>query len=132
MHTAPLLNDYFSKEVYLLSGSLSMSENWNKSSGLRIHCFSGKSVVIGPGQYYVSKERVTISTLLGSCVALCLWDSTTGIIGMNHYLLARKARSSAAGGGLNETGRYGIQTVRLLINGMMKIGAQRRHLKAKV
>jgi chemotaxis protein CheD len=109
-----------------------MSEKQHKNSRLLMNHFPGKSVVIGPGQYYVAQEKVTISTLLGSCVAVCLWDSSTGIIGMNHYLLARKARSSAKGCEPNEAGRYGIQAVELLINGMMKIGAQRQYLKAKV
>jgi chemotaxis receptor (MCP) glutamine deamidase CheD len=68
-----------------------MSENRNEVVGYYMNHFSGKSVVIGPGQYYVSQERVTISTLLGSCVAVCLWDSSTGIIGMNSLPSGQKS-----------------------------------------
>jgi chemotaxis protein CheD len=93
--------------------------------------FIGKRVVLGPGNYFVSEERVVISTLLGSCVAVCLWDEQNRIIGMNHFLLAN--RRYAKNGPLchTEAGKYGIHSMELLINGMMKVGARRENLRAK-
>ena len=44
-----------------------------------------------PGQIFVSREAITISTILGSCAAVCLWDSRRKIGGMNHYLLPEGA-----------------------------------------
>jgi len=92
----------------------------------------GKRVILKPGEYFVSKQQVVISTLLGSCVAACLWDEPNKVIGMNHFLLAnrRYARNQPLCG--TEAGRYGVQAMELLINGMMKLGARRENLRAKV
>jgi chemotaxis protein CheD len=92
----------------------------------------GRRVVLKPGEYFVSKQQVVISTLLGSCVAACLWDEPNKVIGMNHFLLAnrRYARNQPLYG--TEAGRYGVQAMELLINGMMKLGARRENLRAKV
>ena len=46
-----------------------------------------KRYVIEPGEHFVSNEAATISTLLGSCIAACLYDPVKKIIGMNHFLL---------------------------------------------
>src|SRR5579863_8531703 len=40
-----------------------------------------------PGQVFVTREPITISTILGSCAAVCLWDRHRKAGGMNHYLL---------------------------------------------
>lgn len=100
---------------------------------MRITQYQGlPRVIIDPGESYVtdSKEEI-ISTLLGSCVAACLYDAERGIIGMNHFLLAQQ--HSAQNNTLlsSESGRYGIHAMELLINQMLKKGAQRSNLKAK-
>ncbi len=88
-------------------------------------------VIIDPGESYVTKKDEIISTLLGSCVAACLYDPVNRVIGMNHFLLAQQ--HSAHNGALlgSEGGRYGIHAMELLINQMLKQGAQRIHIKAK-
>jgi chemotaxis protein CheD len=88
-------------------------------------------ITIDPGESYVTKKNEIISTLLGSCVAACLYDPVNRIIGMNHFLLAQQpaAMNSPLLG--TDEGRYGIQAMELLINKMIKLGAQRIHLKAK-
>ncbi len=98
---------------------------------LPLRSFLGKRVVLGPGEYFVSEERVMISTLLGSCVAACLWDDQSGVIGMNHFLLANSRYAKNGPLCHTEAGKYGIHSMELLINGMMKIGARRENLKAK-
>ena len=88
-------------------------------------------IIIDPGEKYVTKKDEIISTLLGSCVAACLYDPVNRVIGMNHFLLAQQhsAHNSALLGSAG--GRYGIHAMELLINQMLKQGAQRIHLKAK-
>lgn len=80
-------------------------------------------VKVLPGEYYVTDEDMIVSTVLGSCVAVCLTDTERRIGGMNHFLLPD-------GGGA--TGRYGVYAMELLINGLMKAGARRHMLEAKV
>jgi len=80
------------------------------------------------GEYYASKTPAIISTILGPCVAVCLHDKTKGIGGMNHILMPGDApdRENII------DSRYGINAMELLINQMMKLGANRYKLTAKV
>lgn len=93
--------------------------------------FLGERVVLSPGEYFTSGNKVAISTLLGSCVAACLWDETNGIIGMNHFLLANRRYRRNEPLCLTEAGRYGVHSMELLINDMVGLGARRENLKAK-
>lgn len=88
-------------------------------------------IIIDPGESYVTKKNEIISTLLGSCVAACLYDPVNRVIGMNHFLLAQQHSAHNAALLGSEGGRYGIHAMELLINQMLKQGAQRIHLKAK-
>jgi chemotaxis protein CheD len=73
-----------------------------------------------------------VKTLLGSCVAACLYDEESGIAGLNHFLLAAPRYSRSMPLSVTEAGRYGIHAMELLINDMMKLGASRKRLKAKI
>ena len=86
------------------------------------------SILVIQGEYKVSSDpHACLSTLLGSCIAVCLSDTVAGVGGMNHFLLP------AAGGGLDSnTTKYGANSMELLINGLLKRGAQRGRLEAKV
>jgi len=86
---------------------------------------------IDPGEYHVARGNVMISTLLGSCVAACLWDPVTRIIGMNHFLLANNRYALEVPVIQTEAGRYGIHAMELLINAMLKAGAHKSRLQAK-
>lgn len=88
-------------------------------------------ITINPGESYVTKDNEIISTLLGSCVAACLYDPVNHVIGMNHFLLARQHARRNSVLLASESGRYGIHAMELLINQMLKQGAQRVNLKAK-
>jgi chemotaxis protein CheD len=90
-----------------------------------------KRIIIDPGEYYVSSEHVIISTLLGSCVAACLYDPVQKIFGMNHFLLSNRRYAKDMPVCVTEAGRYGIYAMELLINKMMQRGAQRENLHAK-
>jgi len=89
-------------------------------------------VIIEQGEFYASDHAVTISTLLGSCVAACLYDPASRIIGMNHFLLSNRRYAKELPIYVSEAGRYGIHAMELLINEMMKLGADRKKLQAKV
>ncbi|OPX95297.1 MAG: Chemoreceptor glutamine deamidase CheD [Syntrophorhabdus sp. PtaU1.Bin002] len=90
-----------------------------------------KHITIYPGDHYVSKQNVLVSTLLGSCVSACLYDPVTRIIGMNHFLLSSKRYAKDMPVHLTEAGRYGVHAMELVINDMLKLGAKRNNLKAK-
>ncbi|MGZ4954728.1 MAG: chemotaxis protein CheD [Methylobacter sp.] len=89
-------------------------------------------IIIDTGENYVTKKDEIISTILGSCIATCLYDPVNRIIGMNHFLLVQRHHSIHETTLLGtEDGRYGVHAMELLINQMLKQGAERSYLKAK-
>jgi chemotaxis protein CheD len=87
------------------------------------------AVKILPGEYYVTNTDMILVTVLGSCVSACIRDSTTGVAGMNHFMLP-DARDGD--GVVSASARYGSYAMELLINQLLKIGARRNALEAKV
>jgi chemotaxis protein methyltransferase CheR len=85
-----------------------------------------EQVVINVGEMHASDRPVEVKTLLGSCVAACLYDPVTGIGGMNHFLLPDSADASG------DPARFGAHAMEMLINALMKLGADRRRLEAKL
>ncbi len=83
-----------------------------------------RRVHIVQGEYDVSRDpQVILTTLLGSCVAACVHDPVAGVGGMNHFLLPE-----SEGGGASDHMRYGVHSMELLINGLLKLGARRDRL----
>lgn len=79
------------------------------------------------GEYKISRDPdVLLSTVLGSCVAACIFDSEVGIGGLNHFLLPGDKR-----GGSVEL-KYGSMAMELLINELLKAGARRSGMKVKL
>jgi chemotaxis protein CheD len=90
---------------------------------------SSSRINIVQGEYYVSAERgLLVTTLLGSCVAACLYDPRTRIGGINHFLLPGQLGADSCG--LSE--RQGVHLMELLVNGLLKLGAGRDRLEAKL
>lgn len=87
--------------------------------------FQFDAVKVLPGEYFVSPENLVIVTVLGSCIAACIWDARVRLGGMNHFMLPD-------GEGGEGAGRYGSYAMELLINEMMKLGARRESMQAKV
>ncbi|MBP9905709.1 MAG: chemoreceptor glutamine deamidase CheD [Rhodoferax sp.] len=87
--------------------------------------FQYDSVKVLPGEYFVSLDDMMITTVLGSCIAACIWDSRARAGGMNHFMLPE---GDASDGG----GRYGSYAMELLINQLLKTGARREFMQAKV
>jgi|TARA_Y100000310_G_scaffold335429_1_gene417481 chemotaxis protein CheD len=88
-------------------------------------------VTIHPGEYHVARQEMIISTLLGSCVSVCLFDPKSCISGMNHFLLATRKYTKTDPVIISNAGRYGIHAMELLINDMLRQGAERSRLSAK-
>jgi chemotaxis protein CheD len=86
-------------------------------------------VHVTQGESHVSADpNVVMTTVLGSCIAACLRDPSTGIGGMNHFLLPDSGDNRKDGDAV----RYGAYAMELLINGLLKKGARRDRLEAKI
>lgn len=92
--------------------------------------FSRETVKILPGEYYVTGNCTLIVTVLGSCIAACIRDPESGIGGMNHFLLP--GNDDPETNPLAESARYGAYAMELLINHLLKLGAARNRLEAKI
>ncbi len=85
--------------------------------------FKNDAVKILPGEYFVHHEDMLVMTTLGSCIAACLYDRHAKVGGMNHFMLPD---------GAGDSGRYGSFAMEMLINALMKRGAMRSNLEAKI
>lgn len=95
--------------------------------------FNREVVTIMPGELYVSGGDELISTLLGSCISVCLFDANTNIGGMNHFLLPhRSVAGKTVQDDLYDSSRYGVHAMETLILKMQLKGADRQNLMAKV
>jgi len=103
--------------------------------------FSIETVKILPGEYYATAESTAISTLLGSCVSVCLYDRGSGVGGMNHFMLpqilqcsseTRCADSAAVECDANCSARYGSCAMRRLLSRLKELGARIPQLEAKI
>lgn len=90
--------------------------------------FGLEAAKILPGEYFVSGDESLLVTVLGSCVAACIRDVDSGIGGMNHFMLPDDGGKSSAG----SSARYGTYAMEVLINHLLKLGARRNRLEAKV
>ncbi len=91
--------------------------------------FDIEAAKILPGEYYVTGRDMLLVTVLGSCVAACIRDPKTGIGGMNHFMLPE---SGDKGDLLSPSMRYGGYAMEVLVNQLVKLGAARSRLEAKV
>jgi chemotaxis protein CheD len=89
------------------------------------HHFQYDTVKVLPGEYFVCSDDVMVMTVLGSCISACIWDGRVRAGGMNHFMLPD-------GDGLEGGGRYGSYAMELLINQLLKSGARRESMQAKI
>ncbi len=90
--------------------------------------FGRDAVKILPGEYFVTSGEEVLVTVLGSCVAACIRDIDTGLGGMNHFMLPDDGGREIFGA----SARYGNYAMEVLINHLLKMGARRMRLEAKV
>ncbi|MDX2218654.1 MAG: chemoreceptor glutamine deamidase CheD [Burkholderiales bacterium] len=92
--------------------------------------FQRNAFKVLPGEYYVTEKDMVLVTVLGSCVSACIRDRESGIGGMNHFMLPDSSvEVSYAPAG---SARYGVNAMELMINTLLKRGARREFLEAKV
>lgn len=97
-----------------------------------------RRILLVQGEYRVSEATdVVFNTLLGSCVAACLYDPVGRVGGMNHFLLPDGAGTGGAGtGGVGvgsqDSVRFGAHCMELLVNGLLGLGARRDRLRGKL
>jgi chemotaxis protein CheD len=87
-------------------------------------------VTLKAGEYFATSDGEVIFTVLGSCIAACLYDCKIRVGGMNHFLLPRVARKDEILS--SDAGRYGMYAMELLIGELIKLGARRENLRAKL
>jgi len=87
--------------------------------------FKNNAVKVLPGEFFVHADDILVLTTLGSCIAACLWDRERRVGGLNHFMLPDA-------GGAADSGRYGAYAMEVLINELIKLGASRTTMEAKV
>ena len=90
-----------------------------------------------PGEFYMTNKNVGIATTLGSCISACIYDSVTGVGGMNHFMLPLTTKDSqkvswGQRGKESDATRYGNFAMEYLINTILKNGGSKKSLVAKI
>ena len=91
--------------------------------------FDCDAAKILPGEYYFTGKDMLIVTVLGSCVAACIRDRVSGLGGMNHFMLPDGGDGDTL---VSASMRYGTYAMEVLINQLLKAGARRENMEAKV
>jgi chemotaxis protein CheD len=82
-------------------------------------------IFLSPGAIHCASTPSVVTTILGSCVAVCLWDSHVRVGGMNHYVLPHQGRDTVST-------RFGDVAIDQLIEGMARLGCHLSSLRAKL
>lgn len=103
--------------------------------------FATRAVKVLPGEYYATADAMAISTLLGSCVSVCIYDRLSGVGGMNHFMLPKelingigtRCRAPHLLPCANPcSSRYGACAMKHLLERLEHLGARRSNLEAKL
>lgn len=87
-------------------------------------------IMLKAGEYFATKNGEVLHSNVGSCITTCIYDEKTKAAGMNHFLLPGMVHPNEILS--SEVGRYGMFAMELLIGELIKLGANRKGLKAKV
>lgn len=112
------------------SSALAISDPPTRPTLYRDRRFNIDAAKIAPGDYFVTSDDMLIVTVLGSCVSACIRDPRLRIGGMNHFMLPEYERDAQDLVGVSA--RYGAYAMEILINQLLKLGAQRKNLEVKV
>ena len=94
------------------------------------HNFKLEATKVLPGEYVATNRDMLLVTVLGSCVSCCLPDSAANVSGLNHFMLPDALMDSEAAATM--PARYGMHAMEILINEMIKLGADRQRMEAKI
>lgn len=97
----------------------SVVESWDRAHGIPV-------LRVLQGHYYVTQGEEVLSTTLGSCVCACIRDPIAGVAGMNHFMLPE------AEGRDEQEARYGNRAMKLLIDHMLQLGANKHNFEIKL
>jgi chemotaxis protein CheD len=103
-------------------GALASRHYWDRE-------FERMAVKVLPSEYYVTARQQALLTVLGSCVAACLHDPHARVAGMNHFMLPDEGEGGRAH---PDAMRYGAHAMDVLVSELVKAGARRERLQAKV
>ncbi len=111
----------------ILPGFNHVNRYWDKRNDV----YAAK---ILPGEYYVSKSKELITTVLGSCVSACIRDPVNCIGGMNHFLLplTNKEKWTSKTELDSLATRYGNYAMEHMINDILKHGGKKENLEIKI
>jgi chemotaxis protein CheD len=91
------------------------------------------TVKVLPGEFYVSDQNELVTTVLGSCIAACIYDARRGIGGMNHFMLPEpRGERDSWTATVGRAARYGSDAMEQLINTILAAGGQRADLQVKI
>ncbi len=111
-----------------IAGFESIKRYWDKYHGTI-------AAKILPGEYYVTNENELVTTVLGSCISACIRDKTSGIGGMNHFMLPETSQANLDNGleaVVGKATRYGNYAMEHLINTILSHGGKRKNLEVKL
>ena len=101
--------------------------NPNQSEAvLEVENSAHERLYLHPGQLFASRQSHAVTTILGSCVAVCLWDPVRKIGGINHYLLPAFTGDGVA------SARFGNVAIAELLERLISLGCRKRELQAKL
>jgi len=101
--------------------------NPNQSDAvLEVKNSAHEKLYLHPGQLFASRQSHAVTTILGSCVAVCLWDPVRKIGGINHYLLPAFTGDGVA------SPRFGNIAIAELLEQLTALGCRKRDLQAKL
>lgn len=80
-----------------------------------------------PGEFYVGRGPILAETLVGSCVAVCLYNFKEHFGVMNHFLMDRPANPAD-----KDIGRYGVTSTRRLVDAVMAVDPESTHCRATI
>jgi chemotaxis protein CheD len=87
-------------------------------------------IFLTAGEYFATQDGEVLYTVVGSCIATCIYDKGKKVAGMNHFLLPGMVRPDEMLS--SDVGRYGMFAMELLIGELIKLGARRNQLQAKL
>jgi chemotaxis protein CheD len=96
--------------------------------------FNKRYLNIVAGDYFVSNEDIIMGTVLGSCISVCLYSGNSSYCGMNHFMLPERSARFRNEKDIMHTDAafYGINSMEMLINTLIKVGVNKSMLKAKI
>ncbi len=119
------------KPQHRISETMSMLKEEIATNLYYDRIFDIDAAKIGPGEYYFTNQDMVIVTVLGSCISACIRDVVSGIGGMNHFMLPQSSKADL-NSPVSESMRYGNYAMEMLINQLIRNGAKRENLEAKI